>query len=84
MSSSLSHLRDHKFKHNFQDAFNPVSICGKTWKQHLITLLDYHYFTSERGTLLNSIKEIGPINLTKSDSCVINIVLFDNSCLLRK
>ena len=36
MSSPLSHLRDHKFKHNFQDTLNPL-ICGKTMKQHLIT-----------------------------------------------
>ena len=37
-------------------------------------LLHYHYFTYERSTLLNSIKEIGPINLTKSDFCKINIL----------
>ena len=36
MSSPLSHLRDHKFKHNFQDRLNSL-ICGKTMKQHLIT-----------------------------------------------
>ena len=38
MSSPLSHLRDHKFKHNFQDTMNLLCICGKTLKQHLITL----------------------------------------------
>ena len=37
MSSPLSHLRDHKFKHSFQDALNPLCICGKTLKEHLIT-----------------------------------------------
>ena len=38
MSSPLGHLRDHKFKHNFQDTLNPPCICGETLKQHLITL----------------------------------------------
>ena len=28
-------------------------------------------------------KEIGSANLTKSDSCIANILLFDNSCLLQ-
>ena len=38
MSSYLSHLRDLKFKHNFQDRLNLLCICGKTLKQNLITL----------------------------------------------
>ena len=38
MSSPLGHLRDHKFKHNFEDTLNLLCICGKTLKQHLITL----------------------------------------------
>ena len=24
----MSHLREHKFKHNFQDCLNPIWICG--------------------------------------------------------
>ena len=27
--SRLSHLRDHKFKHSFQDSLNPFCSCGK-------------------------------------------------------
>ena len=38
MSSPLGHLREHKFKHNFEDTLNLLCICGKTLKQHLITL----------------------------------------------
>ena len=30
MASPLSHLRDHKFKHSFQNTLNPLCICGKT------------------------------------------------------
>ena len=52
----LSHLLDHKFKHNFQDILNLLCI----------------YLTNESSTLLNSIKDIGPTNLTKSDSIITN------------
>ena len=47
-------------------------------------LLHCHYFANERSTLLNSIKEIGPINLTKGDCFVTNTLVFDNSSLLQK
>ena len=36
MSSPLSHLRYHKFKHNFQDTLNLLCIYGKTLEQHFI------------------------------------------------
>ena len=36
MSSPLSHLRNHKFKDNFQNTLNPPCIYGKTLKQPLI------------------------------------------------
>ena len=84
MSSRMSHLRDHKFKHNFQDSLNPLCICGRTLKQHLIILSTITISPTERSAFFNPIKEIRPINLTKSDSCITNILLFDNSCLFQK
>ena len=71
MSSPLSHLRDHRH----------IESTLHLWKDIETTShypLHYHYLTSERSTLLNSIKEVGPINLTKNDSCKID------SCLLQK
>ena len=83
MSSSLSHLRDLKFKHNFQDIESALHLWKDIeTKSHYP--LHHYYFTTERSTLLNSIKEIGPTTLTKSGSCITNILLFDNSCLLQK
>ena len=83
MFELLSYLRDHKFKHNFQDIESAVRL----WKDIKTTsyyLLYCHSLTNERSTLLNSIKETGSTDLTKSDSCITNILLFDNSCLLQK
>ena len=35
----LSHLREHEFKHNFQDCHNPICLCGKFYP--LPTSLSY-------------------------------------------
>ena len=37
MSRPLNHLREHKFRQNFLDTLNPLFICVKTLKQHLVT-----------------------------------------------
>ena len=47
-------------------------------------LLQYHNCTNEESTFLDSIKEIGPLNLTKSYSYVTSILLLDINCLLHK
>ena len=83
MSSPLSHLRYHKFKQfsrHIESALHLWKGIGTTFHY----LLHYHCFTDERSTLLNSIKEIGPTNLTKNDSCITNILRFNNRCLLQK
>ena len=80
MSSPLSHLHDHKFKQNFPDTLNQLCICGKTLKQHLITFSAITISSMKEAP----IKEIDPTNLTKSDSCITNILLVENTCLLQK
>ena len=50
----LSHLADHKFRHNFQDCINPVYSCG----QEIETSTHYH---CARQTLFEKVKKI---NLT--------------------
>ena len=55
----LSHLREHKFKHGFQDSFNPFCIGGKgeveTSSHYLLHCCNY---SEERLVLLNTIKNI--------------------------
>ena len=66
----LSHLREHKFKHSFQDTFNPICTCGEdieTTSHYLLHCTDY---LEERKTLLNTI------------SCIVhNIFDFNNDQL---
>ena len=52
----LSHLREHKFKHSFQDSLDPFCSCGKgeveTSSQYLLHCFNY---SKERLALLNTI-----------------------------
>ena len=70
MRIGLSHLREHKFKHSFQDTLNPICNCGEdieTTSHYLLHCPDY---LQERKTLLNTI------------SCIVpNIIDFNNDQL---
>ena len=77
----LSHLREHKFKHSFQDSLNPFCSCGKgeveTSSHYLLHCSNY---SEERLALLNTIRNIDMSILQLSDSKFTSVLLFgDNS-----
>ena len=53
----FSHLKIHKFRHNFVDAINPLSSCGNVVESttHFSSLFS---FSNQRLTLINKIKDI--------------------------
>ena len=51
----LSHLREHKFKHSFQDSLNPLCFCGNEIETSVHYLLHCPNYTNER-TKSKSIK----------------------------
>ena len=53
----LSHLRQHKFKHNFQDCLNLLCPCGNEIETSTHYLLHCPTYTNEILTLLNKIKK---------------------------
>ena len=53
-----SQLRDHKFKHNFQDTVNPICNCGEDIETSCHYLLQCSLYTNERLALLNVIQGI--------------------------
>ena len=65
---SLSHLREHKFKHSFQDSFNPFCSCGKgeveTSSHYLLHCSNY---SEEQLAVLNTIKNVDMSILQQSD-----------------
>ena len=78
---SLSHLREHKFKHSFQDCLNPLYLCGDEIETCTHYLLHGTAYTNERFTLLNKIKSITCSILESSDAAVTKMFLFGGNTL---
>ena len=77
----LSHLRDHKFKHSFQDCLNLICSCGIEVETTAHFLLHCPYYLDERKTLLDNIKFVLSNILERSDSFINNVFLFDDISL---
>ena len=72
----LSHLREHKFKHSFQDTLNPICTCGEdieTTSHYLLHCPDY---LEERKTLLNTISCIVPNIFDFNNDQLTEILLY--------
>ena len=52
---NVSHLNKHKFRHNFNDAINPMCSCGKEPETTLHYLLRCDFYSIYRLELLNDI-----------------------------
>ena len=81
----LSHLRYHKFRHNFQDCINPICVCGLEIETTTHFLLHCPLFQCARQSLLTNIKKIDESILKKHDELITKTLLcgdgkFDLSC----
>ena len=54
----LSHLNEHKFKHNFQDCVNPLCSCSLEIESLSHFFLHCHHFTNIRATLLDDLQSV--------------------------
>ena len=73
LSLGSSHLRNHKFKHSFQDSLNPICNCGSaTVETTTHYLLHCPLFSDEILILINNI-------LSLNDSRFSEVLLFGNS-----
>ena len=68
----LSHLREHKFKHSFQDTLNPLCSCGKEVETTFHFLLSCPNYSDERLTLLSKIRNINP-NISENTNSQITL-----------
>ena len=86
----MSHLREHKFKHNFQDCLNPMCSSGLDIESTSHFLLHCPTFNDERFTLLSTLNNIDCtlLELTKfslSETLLNGNKLFDKekkTCIL--
>ena len=72
----LSHLRDHKFKHNFLDCLNPICCCGQDIETTVHYLLHCPIFSDERSIFFNNIRRIDENVLSDSDPKTSDTLLF--------
>ena len=73
---NLSHLREHKFHHNFQDTLNTLCSCSLEVESSKHFLLRCHFYACLRKTLLDKLVAlIGPIE-SFSDNQLTNILLY--------
>ena len=69
-----SHLRDHKFKHNFQDTVNPICNCGEDIETLCHYLLQCSLYVNERLALPNLIQGIDNSILELADSYFVEVL----------
>ena len=75
----LSHLREHKFKHSFQDSLNSFCSCGLDIESTAHFLLHCPMYITERHTLLSTIKNIDNNLLHFCEPVLIRTLLFGSN-----
>ena len=75
----LSHLRDHKFRHYFQDALlTPLCECGNDTETTIHFFLHCPIFHIPKQTLLNNIRNINKQILSQGEVQLIQMLLYGN------
>ena len=72
----FSHLKEHKFKHNFQDSVYPLCSCGNDKESTVHFFLHCPNFTIQGQTLLNKLDSINASIMPKNENSVVRTLLF--------
>ena len=75
----LSHLREHKFNHNFQNYINPLCSCGMDIESMSHFFLHCSLFDDQRITLLSTLNKIHCKLIETNESSLTETLLFGNS-----
>ena len=77
----LSHLREHKFKHSFQDSLNPLCKCGAEVESTSYILLHCPIYNNHWSSLLSTIRNIVCKLLEITEASLTQTLLYRNpSC----
>ena len=74
----LSHLREHKFNHSFQDSLNPLWKCGTETESTLHFLLHCPIYNNDWSSILSTIRNIDCKLLEITDSSLTQTLLYGN------
>ena len=72
----FSHLKKHKFKHNFQDSVDPLRSSGNDIKSTVHFFRHCSNFINQRQTLLKNLKSINASVMTENENSVVRMLLF--------
>ena len=72
----FSHLKEHKFRHNFQDSIDPMCSCSSGVETTTHFFLHCANFNIQRQTLFDRITTIDKNILTENEESIINTLLF--------
>ena len=75
----LSHLREHKFNHKFQNYINPLCSCGMDIESMSHFFLHCPLFDDQRITLLSTLNKIHCKLIETNESSLTESLLFGNS-----
>ena len=75
----LSYLRDHKYKHSFQNYLNPLCLCSNEIETSTHYLLYCPNYINQRMTLLKKIKIINCSISESSDAAATKILPFGDN-----
>ena len=76
-----SHLRDHKFRQNFQDCVSRMCYCGQDNETTTHFLLHFPNHHCARKTLFDKINQVSGTILRQRDSTITKILLFGDNKL---
>ena len=71
----FSHLKEHKFRHNFQDSVDPMCSCGSGTETTKYFFLHCPNFHLQRQTLFDKIATIDSTILTENEESILNTLL---------
>ena len=72
----LSHLREHKFRHNFRDTLNPLCSCNIEPESTSHYLLRCHFFVAHRKKFFDSLNNIDQCLIKLTVNELTNIALY--------
>ena len=72
----LSHLREHKFRHNFQDTINPLCDCSLELENTIHFFLRCQNFSTIRTTLQSELNKIDLSIFLRNDDIVVQVLLY--------
>ena len=75
----LIHLREHKFRHNFQDTSKPLCSCSLEIESTCDFLLRCQNFITPRTNLMNELPKLDSNILNLDEICLTKLLLYGDS-----